>query len=537
MDTGGGTGATSDPLHAERYRIAASRDARFDGQFVTAVHSTRIYCRPSCPARTPRSSGVTFYPTSAAAHLAGYRACKRCLPEASPGSPAWNVREDVAARAMRLVTDGVVERDGVPALAARLGYSPRHLTRILVQELGAGPKALSRAQRAQHARTLLTTSSLPVADVAFAAGFGSVRQFNDTVREVYGLTPTALRARSGRAAPTPDGALRVHLPARPPFDAHGLFAWFAARALPGVEVAATAADPGGARYERVVRLPGGPAWFAATPADPGPSGRGTGIDLEVRMTTLSDLPTLVARVRSLFDLDADPVAVDALLGVVPELAPSVAAVPGIRVPGALDADELVVRAVLGQQVRVAAARTALGRVVDALGEPVPDTVAPGMRMFPTAAVLADAVGRQLVADAGAGSAPPGDAERVIRGPRARVATLHRVAAGLADGSLVVDRAATLDDLRARLLAVPGVGPWTAAYVALRVRHHPDLLLPKDVAVRNGAQALGIPDDPRGLSVWSSALAPWRSYLTMHLWRAAARTPPHQGHRPNGRHIP
>ncbi|KQO63690.1 DNA-3-methyladenine glycosylase 2 family protein [Curtobacterium sp. Leaf261] len=487
-------------LHDARYGIVASREQRFDGQFVTAVHSTGIYCRPSCPARTPRRDGVTFFVTSAAAHLAGYRACKRCLPEATPGSPEWNVREDVAARAMRLVADGVVERVGVPGLAARLGYSPRHLTRILVEELGAGPKALSRAHRAQHARTLLTSSSLPVADVAFAAGFHSVRQFNDTVREVFGLTPTELRARR-RVPASDDGVLRVHLPARAPFDAAGVFAWLAARAVPGMEVAD--GTPGHLRYERVLRLPGGPGWFGVTPAMPRTGGRGVGLDLRIRASTLADLPSLVARVRSLFDLDADPIAVDALLGSVPELAASVAATPGIRLPGTVDPEELLIRLVVGQQVTVAAATTALGRIVAELGEPVDPSIAPGMRVFPTMAVLADRA--------------PG----VLRGPRSRIETVQRVAAALADGSLVVDASDTVDDLRARLLAVRGIGPWTADSAAMRIRHHPDLVLPSDVAVRNGAQALGIPSEPRALSVWSSRVAPWRSYLTMHLWRAAS----------------
>jgi AraC family transcriptional regulator, regulatory protein of adaptative response / DNA-3-methyladenine glycosylase II len=545
VDVGGGWHArrvtTPETLHDERYRIASSRDARYDGQFVTAVHSTGIYCRPSCPARTPRSSGVTFYPTSAAAHQAGYRACKRCLPEATPGSPEWNLREDVAARAMRLITDGVVERDGVTGLAERLGYSSRHLTRILQDELGAGPKALSRAHRAQTARTLLTSSSLPIADVAFASGFSSIRQFNETVQEVFALTPTDLRAR-GSAPSSDDGVLRIQLPARAPFDAAGVFAWLAARAVPDMETAGAAhdervrrlpvtdadpgsvdvahyervlrlpvtdADPGSvgaAHYERVLRLPGGPGWFAVEPSVPRSDGRGVGLDLRVRLSTLADLPTLVSRVRGLFDLDSDPVAIDALLGGIPELTESVRQVPGIRVPGAIDPHELVVRALIGQQITVSAATTALRRIVDGIGEPVPDEIAPGMRLFPTMAVLAER------------------ADDVLRGPRARIDTVRRVAASLAYGSLVVDPADTLDALRQRLLAIRGIGPWTADYVAMRVRHHPDLILPSDVAVRNGAQALGIPSEARDLSVWSERAAPWRSSLTMHLWRAAASAP-------------
>lgn len=494
----------TDALHAERYRVVASRDARFDGQFVTAVHSTGIYCRPSCPARTPRESGVTFYRTSAAAHLAGFRACKRCLPEATPGSPEWDLREDVAGRAMRLVLDGVVERDGVSGLAARVGYSERQLNRIMTAELGAGPKALSRAHRAQTARSLLTSSDLPIADVAFAAGFASVRQFNDTVREVFAVTPTELRARRV-VRPVEDGALHVHLPARAPFDAQGLLDWHALHALPGLEQVGTDASGRVTSYGRVLDLPGGPAWFSASAADTGAAGsrapgRGTGIDLRVRVTDLSDLPTLVARVRSYFDLDADPAAVDAVLGAVPALAGAVERVPGIRLPGAVDPHEIVIRTLIGQQVSVAAARTAQSRLVAALGTPVPATVLDGGLLFPRAATIASR-GRE-----------------VLRGPAARVDTIIRVAGALADGSLVVDGGQSLDELRAGLLAVKGIGPWTADYVALRVRHHPDVFLHSDLAVRNGAQELGLPGTARELSLWSEQVAPWRSYLTMHCWR-------------------
>jgi len=493
----------TDDLHAERYRAVASRDARFDGQFVTAVHSTGIYCRPSCPARTPRASGVTFYRTSAAAHVAGFRACKRCLPEATPGSPEWDLREDVAGRAMRLVLDGVVERDGVPGLAARVGYSERQLNRIMTAELGAGPKALSRASRAQTARTLLTSSDLPVADVAFAAGFTSIRQFNDTVREVFAVTPTELRARRV-PGPAADGDLHLHLhlhlPARPPFDVQGLLDWHALHALAGLEQVGRDRAGNVTSYGRLLDLPGGPARFTASAAVPDAAGRGTGVDLRVRVTALGDLPTLVARVRSLFDLDADPVAVDTVLASLPELTAAVARVPGIRLPGAVDPHEVVVRTLIGQQVSVAAARTAQTRLVAALGAPVAGDVAQDGRLFPPAAVVA------------------ARGSEVLRGPAARVDTILRVAAALADGSLVVDAGQSLDELRAGLLAVRGIGPWTADYVALRVRHHPDVFLHSDLAVRNGAQELGLPGAARELSLRSEQVAPWRSYLTMHCWR-------------------
>ncbi|MFC0197262.1 bifunctional transcriptional activator/DNA repair enzyme AdaA, partial [Microbacterium arthrosphaerae] len=391
----------------ERYRAIDSRDARFDGQFVTAVRSTGIYCRPSCPARTPKASNVTFYQTSAAAHEAGYRACKRCLPEAAPGSPQWNLRGDTAGRAMRLIADGVVEREGVPGLARRLGYSPRHLTRLLTTELGAGPLALSRAHRAQTARMLLVGSDMPAADVAFASGFASVRQFNDTVREVFGMPPLELRARRRlsrpgervAAAPTPGVAIDLALPHRGALDAAGLFEWMSARALPGVETATAST------FARTLRLPHGPAWFELRLDDLGR------VRLRAALTDLSDLSTLVTRARRLFDLDADPDAVDESRSRHPELAPLVTALPGIRVPGAADPHEMLIRAMVGQQITVAAARTALTALAARLGEevpafegmlagpaesPHPAADAPGAsRLFPTMAAIAER-GREVL---------------------------------------------------------------------------------------------------------------------------------------------
>ncbi|MDN4639846.1 AlkA N-terminal domain-containing protein [Agreia sp. PsM10] len=494
----------------ERYRVIESRDARFDGRFVTAVRTTGIYCRPSCPARTPKQSNVTFYATSAAAHLAGYRACKRCLPEATPGSPEWNLREDIAARAMRLIADGVVERDGVAGLSRRIGYSTRQLNRILVAELGAGPIALARAHRAQNARALITGTTMPMADVAFASGFSSIRQFNDTVNEVFDLTPSALRSRSHQvSAPgTADAAGTIHLalPYREPLDVEGLFGWFAPRAVPTME------SVGARRYARTVRLPRGSAHVDLSAPDRAP-GRPR-IDAVVRFENLADLPALLGRVRRLLDLDADPQAVDATLSHDGRLAAQVARVPGIRVPGALDAGEMLMRALIGQQITVAAARTQLSRLVDALGEPLPLSIAharddsgpDAARLFPTPAAIAE------------------HAHEVLRGPAARTDTVRRVAAALADGSLAIDLSDTRDDATARLTAIRGIGPWTADYVAMRVLGHPDVFVRRDVAIRSGARALGFAQSDAALVAESAAFAPWRSYLSMHLWRAAAGTP-------------
>lgn len=486
----------------QRYRAVATRDARFDGAFVLAVRTTGIYCRPSCPARTPKPANVEFFSTSAAAHEAGYRACKRCLPDAVPDSPEWNLRSDVAARAMRLITDGVVERDGVEGLAGRLGYTSRHLGRVLTAELGAGPLALSRAHRAQVARELLVSTELPVSEIAFAAGFGSIRQFNDTVAEVYDRTPSQLRATrrpaSTVASPDTDGIgaggahVRLTLPVRLPFDADGVFAWLAARAVPGVETADAT------RYARALLLPGGPATFTVCWA----SGR---LRLDASLTALSDLTPLVARVRRLFDADADPVGIDEALAAEPALARAVRAVPGIRLPGAVDAHEMLFRALVGQQISVAAARTQLHRLAEACGTPLPRASSGLTRMFPTPAQVAQ------------------DGADVLVGPAVRkrniLAIANRLASGDLDLTLADDPAAQHD----RLVAEPGIGEWTASYVAMRVLGHPDILPTGDVALRKGAERLGLPGRPRELSAWGRQVSPWRSYASLHLWRAATQT--------------
>ena len=483
----------------ERYRIIGSRDRRFDGQFVTAVRSTGIYCRPSCPARTPKPGNVDFYATSAAAHEAGFRACKRCLPEATPGSPEWDLRADVTGRAMRLIADGVVEREGVTGLAARLGYSARHLTRLLTSELGAGPLALSRAQRAHTARMLLVGTEMTVADVAFAAGFSSVRQFNDTIQEVFGVPPRELRARrhrerrvAGSPVANPVGGITLQLPYREPIDLAGVFRWMSARTVTGVEIGTETS------FARTVRLAGGPAWFQVRSREASP------LTLDARLSTLADLPSLVARARRLFDLDADPVSVDQALARFAELAPLVAGTPGIRVPGAADPHEMLFRAMIGQQISVKAMRTALIALTEHLGETVPGIEGVD-RLFPTAEAIAQR------------------GSEVLRGPGARVRAIIGAAEALADGRLQLGPGDDPVQQRAALLALPGIGPWTADYVRMRVMGDPDVFLPGDVALRTGAARVGLPDQPRPLTEWAQRCAPWRSYLSAHLWRAADLT--------------
>ncbi|MGH3785929.1 MAG: AlkA N-terminal domain-containing protein [Pseudonocardiaceae bacterium] len=486
--------------HDHCYRAVASRDARFDGCFVVAVRTTGIYCRPSCPAITPKPANVTFLPTAAAAQLGGYRACRRCLPDAVPGSPEWNLRGDLVARAVRLIADGVVERDGVPGLATRLGYSTRQLNRVLTAELGAGALALARAHRAQAARVLIETTGLPLADVAFAAGFASVRQFNDTVQAVYATTPSELRRRAVRRAPTA-GAITLRLPLRTPMGSTGLLEFLAARAVPGVECA----TDGG--YARTLRLPHG---YGTARMHPAPAHCAPPYwDATLRLTDLRDLPVAVARLCRLLDADADPCAVDEVLGADPVLSAAVAREPGIRVPGTVDGAETVLRALLGQQVSVASARTAAARLVAALGTPLEVAEEGLTRLFPTPDVVADQAGE------------------VLTGPRRRIEAIRTTAAALATGELVVDPGRDPEELRAELEALPGIGPWTAGYVTMRVLGATDVLLDTDLALRRGSVALGLPADPAGLHRRARRWRPWRSYAGMHLWRAATTALPHR----------
>lgn len=479
--------------HDRCYRIVQSRDPRFDGWFVVAVRTTGIYCRPSCPARTPKSSNVTFHATAAAAQVAGYRACKRCRPDASPGSPEWSLRSDTVARAMRLIADGVVDRDGVGGLASRLGYSERHLHRLLVAEVGAGPLALARSQRAQNARVLVETTSMPMVDVAFAAGFASLRQFNDTVREVFDTTPTQLRraaaARHGAPARS-GGVISLRLAVRRPFAADHLWCFLRDRALDGVEVVR------GGAYERSLRLPLGTGRVALRPA-------GDHVAATVELTDVRDLTAAVARCRRLLDLDADPVAVDGQLAEDPMLAPLVAATPGLRRPGATDGFEMAVRAVLGQQVSVAAGLRAAERLVASLGEPLDGPC--GARLFPSPEAVAALDPATLAM------------------PRRRAAALVDVAHEVADGRLVLDPSADRDETRRRLLEIGGVGPWTADYVAMRALGDPDVWLGGDLVVRRAVEALG--GDPADAA--SRRWSPWRTTVVHHLWwsRAAATVTP------------
>ncbi|GAA3480119.1 AlkA N-terminal domain-containing protein [Streptomyces yanii] len=437
----------------------SSRDARFDGEFFFAVETTGIYCRPSCPAVTPKRKNVRFYPTAAAAQGHGFRACRRCRPDAVPGSAEWDVRADVVGRAMRMIGDGVVDREGVPGLAHRLGYSSRQVQRQLNAELGAGPVALARAQRAHTARVLLQTTGLPVTEIVFASGFASVRQFNDTIRQIYARTPSALRAEAGtglgaavREARTTGVPLR--LAHRGPYAAREVFDLLAGETVARIEE--MSGEPGARTYRRTLRLPYGTGIVAVDERS-----AGAWLDARIHLTDLRDLTTAVQRLRRLFDLDADPYAVDERLGADPLLAPSVAARPGVRSPGAADPEEFAVRTLVG--------RDAAERLVEMYGK-VLDVPCGGLtHVFPEPGALA------------------GEAE----GP-----ALRALAAALADGDVRLDAGADREEAECALLRLPGIGPAAAALIRMR--------------------ALGDPDvDPDGRPE-GERWRPWRSYAVRHL---------------------
>jgi AraC family transcriptional regulator, regulatory protein of adaptative response / DNA-3-methyladenine glycosylase II len=525
------------------YLAVTARDARFDGRFFTGVTSTGIYCRPICPARTPARRNVTFFADAAAAEGAGFRPCKRCRPEAGPGSPDWDVRGDLVGRALRLIDDGLIDEHGVRGLARRLAVTERHLHRLFVEELGASPLAVARHRRLRLARRLLAETGMPVTDVAFASGFGSVRQFNASMRETYGLAPSELRGNGrgnghghghgnghgnghGRRAghrPGPDtdaapdsgaghgparpATLELRLAVRPPYDPDALLSFLSARAIPGVE------EVSAGRYARTVADdPGSSSGSrSGTGAGSGSGAAGAGtVELLTRADHVllrADVPglrgvaRLVARCRRLFDLDADSSAVNDVLTADPLLAPLVAARPGLRVPGAYDGFELAVRAVLGQQVSVAAASTLAGRLAARCGVPVtPATTGGPTRLFPTAAQVAEA---DL---SGLG----------LTGQRQR--TLHALAAAAAAGDLDLDGGADPAETAERLLAVPGIGPWTVGYVAMRALGDPDAFPVTDLGLRHAFDALGGDASDRGpLAERAEAWRPWRAYAAMHLW--------------------
>ncbi|MGW1881431.1 DNA-3-methyladenine glycosylase 2 family protein [Streptomyces sp. NPDC001970] len=412
-----------------RYEAVSSRDARFDGEFFFAVETTGIYCRPSCPAVTPKRRNVRFFPTAAAAHGHGFRACRRCRPDAVPGSAEWNVRADVVGRAMRMIADGVVDREGVPGLAGRLGYSARQLQRQLNGELGAGPVALARAQRAHTARTLLQTTGLPVTEIAFASGFASVRQFNDTIRQIYARTPTELRAELRARQAANAAGIPLRLAHRGAYAAREVFDLLSREAVERIEE--VVGGPGARTYRRTLRLPYGAGIVAVDERSDGPW-----LEARIQLTDLRDLTTAVQRLRRLFDLDADPYAVAERLSADPGLAPLVAARPGLRSPGSAEPEEFAVRAVVD--------REEAARLVETYGKVLDQPCGGLTHLFPEPAALTG---------------------HPVAGP---------LATALADGRVRLDPGADRDEAERALVALPGMSPRAAALIRMRALGDPDV---------------------------------------------------------------
>ena len=475
------------------YRAVESRDARWDGRVFVGVTSTDIYCRPICPVPMPRKEHVRFYASAASAERAGFRACRRCRPEQSPGSPDWDVRADLVGRALRLISGGMADETGVDGVARALAVSPRHLHRLFVRELGVGPAEIARTRRAGLAKQLLDETDLSSTDVAFTAGFRSLRAYNGALQRSFGRNPTEIRAhRRGGGGPAGPG-VRLRLAYRAPLDVAGLFDFVAARAIPGVE----AVDDRSIR--RAIRTAGGTAMIRLVPAADAPA-----IDLMVDEVGPGELAGLVRAARRSLDLDADPAAIDAALATDPIVGPLVDAAPGRRLPGAFDPWATTVLAIVAQGTALASARAAAGRLAAAFGEPaaVDDQVVD--RLFPSPELLA---GVDLAAIEGLGV------------PRRRLATVAELARRVADKSIDLEGGGDQRATREALLSVPGVGPWTAAYVAMRVLRDPDAFPPGDAAIRAAFRRRGLAADDRSIARAAEAWRPWRGYAVAHLWSA------------------
>ena len=472
------------------YRALAARDARFDGRFFTGVTTTGIYCRPVCPARTPRRENVRFFPCAAAAEKEGFRACRRCRPDAAPGTPAWAGTSATVARALRLISDGILDERPVEALSGRLGVGERHLRRLFRHELGASPAEIAATRRVHFARRLLRETELPVADVAFSAGFGSIRRFNEAFREAFDSTPGVYR-RSSEERPRIESDLVLRLPYQPPYRWSEIARFLSARAIPGVE------SFEGGHYRRAFRDGSSSGVLEVAPA----SGADA-LELRVAAVGAAELLAVSARARRLFDVDADVATIARDLARDPALAAEVRRAPGLRVPGCWDPFEIAVRAVLGQQVTIPAATTLVGRLVRALGAPLDVPRGPVTRLFPAPAAVA-------AADL-----------RGIGVPERRAAALRSLAAAFAGGEIDALAADGVEAFVERLTKIPGVGPWTAHYIAMRALSEPDAFPAGDLWLRR----LAVPGrtlSERELEQRSAAWRPWRAYAAFYLWRRGA----------------
>jgi AraC family transcriptional regulator of adaptative response / DNA-3-methyladenine glycosylase II len=475
--------------HEACYRALCQRDPRFDGRFFTGVRTTGIYCRPICPARTPRAENVTFYPTAAAAQEAGFRPCLRCRPETAPDLGAWRGTSNTVSRALGLIELGALDEASIDDLAARLGVGERQLRRLFRQHLGASPVAVAQTRRVLLAKQLIHETRLPMAEIAFAAGFGSVRRFNETFQALFARPPGALR-RAGKPeiSAGPQGEIGVTLRYHPPYDWPGMLDFLRARAIPGIErVTATA-------YARTVQLGGVQGTVAVARA------AGNALCATIRFPRLAALPVLIARLRRVFDLAADPVPIVAHLAKDPVLAPLVKARPGLRVPGAWDGFELALRAVPGQQITVGAAARLAGKLVAAHGARLREPEGDLTHVFPEPAVLA---GADLT---------------TFGLPRSRAAALCAMAAAALADPHLFDATATLDDAVRRLKAIRGVGEWTAQYIALRQLREPDAFPAADLGLlRAMAVHEGGGRSASALLGRAETWRPWRAYAAQHLW--------------------
>ncbi len=478
--------------HNACYRAICQRDARFDGRFFTGVKTTRIYCRPVCPARTPHSKNVIFFPTAAAAQEAGFRPCLRCRPETAPDLGAWRGTSNTVSRALSLIELGALDGADVDALAARLGLGERQLRRLFRQHLGASPVAVVQTRRILLAKQLIHETRLPMTEIAFASGFGSVRRFNETFQALFGRSPSELRRASGPDCLTgPAGEIVLLLRYHPPYDWAGMIEFLRRRAIAGVE--AVTAD----RYARSVQLNGLHGTVAVQ------RGEGTALQATVRFPKLSALPVIIARLRRVFDLAADPVAIAAHLAKDPTLAPLVKARPGLRVPGAWDGFELAIRAVLGQQITVAAAARLAGRLVAAHGERVAAPENELTHVFPRPELLASVDLSSLGM------------------PRSRATALSAVAAAAVADPHLFEANCELDDAVTRLRAIRGVGEWTAQYIALRQLREPDAFPAADIGLMRAiAEREGRGHSSSELLDRAHLWRPWRAYAAQHLWASA-----------------
>ena len=479
------------------YRAISTRDARFDGRLFVGVKTTGIYCRPICPARTPKFENVSFYASAAAAQEAGFRPCLRCRPEVSPELAFWRGSSNTVSRALALIESGGLDDDDVEGLANRLGVGGRQLRRLFRQHVGASPIAVAQTRRVLLAKQLIHETSLPMAEVALAAGFNSVRRFNETFRNLFGRPPAALR--HGRDKTRHEaGALSVRLAYRPPYDWDAMLSFLSARAIPGVEIVS------GDSYSRTIAIGANCGVISVAPAAK------NRIDVRVRFPDMAVLPQIIARVRRVFDLAADPDTIAAHLALDPVLAPLIAARPGLRVPGAWDGFELAVRAIFGQQITVPAATKLLGKLVQAFGAPLPAAIREGdglSHLFPSAARIAKA---NLV---------------TLGMPGARAIAVTSLARAISADPAIFSRGASLEDAIVKLRSLPGIGEWTAQYIAMRELREPDAFPAADIGLlRAMADSDGRRPSPSELLSRGERWRPWRAYAALHLWAAGIPQP-------------